>query len=360
MRFVSIPALIGSNLVKGVNVVKYESFSTNIPTNDTNNGLRPHSKTTQVEITDTLLSITNARVTYPNVVLCADESIIDVNNGYLSSELPHHNLANFPLQMTSSKALAFTAPRTAVKFSQPIFLITSWGNYSSDILGEIGRLKFYEAGTTIVIHGDAKPYLADYINLVFPEARVIIVDASQGIIARSLYFATPTYHHHTISPSSIEFLSKHAPNTPCSFGEKIYLSRSRLGDIHDRKIQNEIELEALLKAHGFTVVFPELLNLEEQMSVFKTSKLIVSPFGATWANLVFSSSSQNCLIVSTKATPEFARIASYKNIQLKHVTPRRIKMRDGVNMSKSFEFHLDETHKKEIADWCKAKSEFII
>ena len=354
MRFVSVPSLITSETPRGVSVLKYEHFDTRTSTHNTHEGLGIKPDNNHIVITDALLRINNARVAYPNVVLCEDNAIIDANNGYLSSELPRHNLTSFPLKITPSKTLAFQPPRTAIKFTQPVFLITSWGNYSSDILGEIGRLRFFEPGASIVIHGDAKPHLADYISLALPEIPVIQVDPSQGIIAKSLYFATPTYHHHAISPSSIEFLSSHAPNTPAAFGEKIYLSRSRLGEIHDRKIQNENELEELLKAHGFTVIHPEHLNLEEQMNVFRNSKILISPFGATWANLVFSSPNQSFLMVSTKSTPEFLRIASSKNIQLKHVTPRGIKVRNGVNMSKSFEFHLDDSHINEIARWCES------
>jgi hypothetical protein len=356
MRFVSVPSLISRETPKGISVLKYEHFDTRTPSHNPREELRVKPDSSNITITDALLHITNARVAYPNVVLCEDDAIIDANNGYLSSELPRHNLASFPLQITSSKSLAFTPPRTAIKFAQPIFLITSWGNYSSDILGEIGRLRFFELGAAIVIHGDAKPYLADYINLILPEVPVIQVDRSQGIIAKSLYFATPTYHHHAISPASIDFLSSHAPNTPAKFGEKIYLSRSRLGEIHDRKIQNENELEELLKAHGFTVIFPEHLNLEEQMNVFRNSKILISPFGATWANIVFSSSNQRCLIISTKSTPEFLRIASSRHVQLQQVTPRGIKVRNGVNMSKSFEFHLDDSHINEIAHWCESSA----
>ena len=354
MRFVSVPSLISRETPKGVSVLKYEHFDTRAPTQNTHEGLGV--KNNKIVITDALLHITNARVAYPNVVLCEGDAIIDANNGYLTSELPRHNLANFPLRITANKTLVFTPPRTAINFAQPIFLITSWGNYSSDILGEIGRLRFFEPEATVVIHGDAKPYLVDYINLILPEVPVIQVDPSEGIIAKSLYFATPTYHHHAISPSSIEFLSGHAPNTPAMFGGKIYLSRSRLGEIHDRKIQNESELEELLKAHGFTVIFPEHLSLEAQMNVFRNSKILISPFGATWANLVFSSPNQNFLIVSTKSTPEFLRIASSKHIQLQQVAPRGIKVRDGVNMSKSFEFYLDDSHINEIARWCKSSA----
>ncbi|WP_217635202.1 DUF563 domain-containing protein [Paenibacillus sp. yr247] len=66
--------------------------------------------------------------------------------------------------------------------------------------------------------------------------------------------------------------------------ERIYISRAHAGG---RKIRNEEEVLALLKAYGFRCIHPDAMTFAEQVFMFKSAKVIISAHGASLANLVF-------------------------------------------------------------------------
>lgn len=63
---------------------------------------------------------------------------------------------------------------------------------------------------------------------------------------------------------------------------RLYISRTKY-----RKLTNEKELYGALKRLGFKKIKPESLSLDEQVRLFQSAELIVSPHGAALANLVF-------------------------------------------------------------------------
>lgn len=69
-------------------------------------------------------------------------------------------------------------------------------------------------------------------------------------------------------------------NTP----ENIYISRPQTTR---RNIENEIELLANLKKHGFEKILMENLSFIEQIALFNNAKIIIGPHGAAFSNLTF-------------------------------------------------------------------------
>ena len=67
-------------------------------------------------------------------------------------------------------------------------------------------------------------------------------------------------------------------------GERIYISRAAA---RRRRVTNEAEVAATLKARGFMEVRLEELAWHQQINVFRQAKLIVAPHGAGLANLIF-------------------------------------------------------------------------
>lgn len=67
--------------------------------------------------------------------------------------------------------------------------------------------------------------------------------------------------------------------------ERLYVSRAHAGG---RKIKNEDEVVKCLEAHGFRCIHPDSMSFAEQIRAFQSAKIIVSPHGASLANLVFS------------------------------------------------------------------------
>jgi hypothetical protein len=67
--------------------------------------------------------------------------------------------------------------------------------------------------------------------------------------------------------------------------KRIYITRS---DAAYRKIKNEAEIVSVLKSLGFTVVSLRDLQVKDQIDLFSSAEVIVSPHGAGLTNLVFA------------------------------------------------------------------------
>jgi len=69
---------------------------------------------------------------------------------------------------------------------------------------------------------------------------------------------------------------------------RIYLTRKNVKS--GRKIVNEIELVKLLKSFDFQIIDPAKLSFTNQVQLFSESECIISPHGASLANIVFCNS----------------------------------------------------------------------
>jgi len=74
---------------------------------------------------------------------------------------------------------------------------------------------------------------------------------------------------------SKEYLSKY---------EKIYVAR---GNVKERKVGNEKEVEDFLSKKGFVSITLDGLSIEEQAKIFASAKVIVAAHGAALSNLAF-------------------------------------------------------------------------
>jgi capsular polysaccharide biosynthesis protein len=78
---------------------------------------------------------------------------------------------------------------------------------------------------------------------------------------------------------------------------RIYLKRNS----KVRQVTNGEQLESRLVHHGFAVVAPERLSVEEQIRMFSTAGVIVGQAGAALANMVFSPSGASILAFTAKS-----------------------------------------------------------
>lgn len=79
--------------------------------------------------------------------------------------------------------------------------------------------------------------------------------------------------------------------------DRIFISRSRF---RRRRLTNERQIEALFERHGFRIVHPELLPIEEQIALFSTAKMIAGLGGSAMHNTVFTHPDAKVLIVSAR------------------------------------------------------------
>lgn len=85
---------------------------------------------------------------------------------------------------------------------------------------------------------------------------------------------------------------KSAINPDSTADRLIYVSRRKA---KNRKIANESEVEQVLVAAGFDIVYSEDLAYYEQIALFSTAKWLISNHGAALTNMMFMNSGTNVL-----------------------------------------------------------------
>jgi capsular polysaccharide biosynthesis protein len=84
---------------------------------------------------------------------------------------------------------------------------------------------------------------------------------------------------------------------PAVHDRKLYLSRkSRTW----RRIVNEDEICATLAAHGFEILLPEEMTVEEQVRMYQGAKMVVAPNGSAVLNAVFAPKDLKLILLSQR------------------------------------------------------------
>ncbi|MFC7694916.1 glycosyltransferase 61 family protein [Paeniroseomonas aquatica] len=67
-------------------------------------------------------------------------------------------------------------------------------------------------------------------------------------------------------------------------GRRLFVSRSKSAS---RQIENEDEVFAIAETYGFTRVFPQDLNFNDQLALFAGAEAVAGALGAGLANAAF-------------------------------------------------------------------------
>lgn len=230
--------------------------------------------------TDAVASLPGGRVFGAGAVLAPDGSSIarDVSLDFGRPEDAHWLLNDGKIRPPQR-----LAGRTAVIAS------TLGEGYCHWLLDELPRLLLLEKtdGVTTLIAHTEEPYAREALALRgWPGAVIepvrrghwqcddLIVPTLTGWTGRATSRQIQLVTEFTRSLQSADSVA----------GERIYISRTAA---RRRRVINEAEVAAMLKAVGFTEVRVEELSWREQINVFRRAKLIVAPHGAGLANLIF-------------------------------------------------------------------------
>ncbi len=186
-------------------------------------------------------------------------------------------------------------PAVPLEADGPCILLGRSSNYFHFLLESLPRIWSAER---VGAPGEAKALVpqglvATQLELLqllgFPESRLIAVPEDASIRCRTLYAPSLFGRAFAISPRAVEFLRdrvlRRFPYMP-DLPRRIYLSRNRMPRRH---VKNEAELLGALERHGFSVVYPESLRLDEQVRMFAQAEAILSPDSSALSNLVFAS-----------------------------------------------------------------------
>ena len=291
-----------------------------------------------------LLKIESAEVIYPNIIIDKINNVlIDSNNGYTSTELINHNIYNYPLSLIKNNIVIKNNNQNLI-IDEGAYIVVS-KNYSSFLLGELPRLELYNKISdefNLIVHGELDNFHLELLDAAgIKRNRIIKINSNINLQVDKLFHSTPTYLHHQVSTYGVSFLNDNFNFVSnINYEKNVYFSRSKLGPLSDRAIENENQLEAFLQDRDFVILHPENLSVNEQVKWFMNSKILVSPFGATWSNSVFRPQGKKQLMIATKFTPEFGRIFKIKGIDLNVLPVNGVKYRNGINFSQTHKFFL--------------------
>jgi hypothetical protein len=136
-----------------------------------------------------------------------------------------------------------------------------------------------------ILYSPKFQYQLDFLKILFPCAKVL--QTPPGNFSLANHFLLPLQSHRLNPPAFDAFRRMiGVPETPCSLGRRIYISRNRPEST--RAVADEEALTQLLSRFGIERVLCENLSLHEQIKLFRSAEAIVGPHGAGFANMMFA------------------------------------------------------------------------
>lgn len=127
-----------------------------------------------------------------------------------------------------------------------------------------------------------------------------------------VWTSSATYGDFVLSPTPLlmdfaNCIRQYLPYCAEPASEKIYISRR---DSQNRVMQNEADLERLLKKVGYKIVQLSALSIDEQIVLFRDATTIVAPHGAGLTNIIYCRPGTvvHELVSEAYPNPCFARI----------------------------------------------------
>jgi len=109
-----------------------------------------------------------------------------------------------------------------------------------------------------------------------------------------------------------DFVGKKLQSSNTTDGQKIYIRRSK--STMGRNVSNQPEIETILSEKGFKVLSLDKVSAGEQLTIFRNSRIIVSPHDAGLSNLL--ASSVGTRVIELLPIQEVGTFDMYKNICL--------------------------------------------
>lgn len=132
-----------------------------------------------------------------------------------------------------------------------------------------------------------------------------IVWTDQPVFLESVVSASPMWHNalpYYAHPGLTEVwdrLAKALIDPAVPVYERIFVSRS--GQWSRRTCRNKASVEKFFRSHGFTVVYPEDLDLSEQASIFAGATIIAGFGGSAMFNTMFAQKMAAAIVLSHEA-----------------------------------------------------------
>jgi capsular polysaccharide biosynthesis protein len=188
----------------------------------------------------------------------------------------------------------------------------------------------------VILHGPVQPFHLESLREAgIADADIVQVPPRTAVVGANVTWVTPTFFHHMPHPEGVALL-RNLPGGRAPGSRRIYAARS---GVAIRRLVNEEQLERLLQdSFGFEVVRPESLTFAEQRQMFPEISIFAAPFGAALANCAFMPRGSAVVVVETKRTLEFIRLAAQLSLKFVSVPTEAWPVRPAPDISHSHEY----------------------
>ncbi|WP_264050205.1 glycosyltransferase family 61 protein [Methylobacterium flocculans] len=242
-------------------------------------------------------------------VVFGQGSVVTANSALIRdsvAEFINHNLApeGSTASGTSFKIDNFDNLRclhgTSVLVKRPWY--RNYGHWLVDLMPILPLLEKGNFVVNNIIFGDVpegnlKLMMEKSAALLYPTANVVFAGDHEVLKCEQLYYVRPVhvpplFKHPDAITQSVELSRKLFPSSSSIKHKRVYISRNKT---NTRRIVNEEELTSVLSANGFVTIYPESMNISEQIAIFENSEVTIGVKGAAFTNSIFCN--KNCHIV---------------------------------------------------------------
>lgn len=187
------------------------------------------------------------------------------------------------------------------------FFIEHWGHYLIDCLGRAWYLnnQKYKDYRVVFLSKDSDKITGNYLRLL----ELLGVNQEQiCIVKRPTRFdevvipCMATDSEYNFDNSWVEMWNRIVANAIITkVPLKVYLSRQKFGTAKNKEF-GEQDIEMQFVSNGYDVMYPELLSLDEQISIFSTCDSVACINGTIPLNVLFKGSNALELIVINKTS----------------------------------------------------------
>ncbi|MDN5794469.1 MAG: glycosyltransferase family 61 protein [Intrasporangium sp.] len=130
-----------------------------------------------------------------------------------------------------------------------------------------------------------------------------VVWAGEPVRVDELYGASPLWHNqfpHFVSPRIVEIwdrMAGHLVRHQAEDPERVFVSRHDTTS-SNRRCRNRHDVESYFEGRGFTVIYPEHLDLVEQATIFAGAKVVAGFAGSALFNLMYSRRLEKAIVLA--------------------------------------------------------------
>jgi capsular polysaccharide biosynthesis protein len=171
-----------------------------------------------------------------------------------------------------------------------------WATYYEFVVHILGKLCRIKQAIDPSLWAAAKvcyplrraPFEQQYLSLLGLDESALVDTRHHAVVPRSLVISNLQSRDHLATPTTLAslrdtFLAGVRP--PEDGGRRLYLSRVGW----KRQVINESEVRDVVSSYGLEIIESIPVSVEEQIRLFNSASLVVSPHGSALANLVWCS-----------------------------------------------------------------------